>query len=433
MTPVFFIRRPVFAWVIALAILLGGLLALRALPVEQYPTIAPPTLNVNVTYPGADAAVLSTNVTQVIEQELSSVEGFLYMDSTSRSNGSASIQITFQSGTDIDVAQMEVQNLLSRVEQRLPEDVRRQGIRVFQASRDFLLIVMLRSRSGEMGTLQLGHFANTRVLDELRRVPGVGDIREFYTPYAMRIWLDPDRLASLGLAADDVLAAVREQNSQAPGGALGDLPLAGGAELNAPLETRGRFGSAEEFAEIILRARADGASVRLKDVARVELGAEDYLRRSELDSQPAAGLAIQLAPGANALDTAAAVKRRMAELEATFPEDIAWSVPYDSTPFISASIRQVLTTLAQAMALVVLVMLLFLQSWRTTVIPTLVIPITLAGTCLGLWLLGFSINLLSLFGMVLALGTLVDDAIVVVENVKRLMDEEGLEIGRAHV
>ncbi len=426
MTPTFFIRRPVFAWVIALGILLGGLLALRSLPVEQYPTIAPPTLRINVTYPGADAAVLTTNVTQVIEQELNGVEGFLYMDSTSRSNGSASIDLTFESGTDIDVAQMEVQNRLSRVEQRLPEEVRRQGIQVFQASQDFLVIVSIMSDNGDMGTLELGHFATTHILDELRRVPGVGDIREFYTAYAMRIWLDPDRLASFDMTTTEVLTAVQEQNSQAAGGALGDLPLAEGIEINAPLETQGRFSTPEEFAEIILRANPNGSAVRLRDVARVELGAENYTARSELNGQPAAGLAVQLAPDANALDTADAVKQRMAELESGFPEGVSWTVPFDSTPFISASIQQVLVTLGQAMVLVVLVMLLFLQNWRTTVIPTIVIPITLAGTCLGLWLLGFSINLLSLFGMVLAIGTLVDDAIVVVENVKRLMDEEGL-------
>jgi multidrug efflux pump len=426
MTPAFFIRRPVFAWVIALGILLGGLLAVRSLPIEQYPSIAPPSLRISVTYPGADASVLETNVTQVIEQELNGVEGFLYMDSSSRSNGSASIELTFEAGTDIDIAQMEVQNRLSRVEQRLPEEVRRQGIQVFQASQDFLLIISLFSENGTMSTLELGHFATTRVLDELRRVQGVGDIREFYTAYAMRIWLDPDRLASFGLSAADVLAAVQEQNSQSAGGALGDLPLAENIEINAPLETRDRFSTPEEFAAIILRAGPDGSAIRLRDVARVELGAQNYTSRSELNGQPAAGLAVQLSPGANALDTAAAVKQRMRELAEGFPEDVAWSVPFDSTPFISSSIQQVVVTLLQAMALVVLVMLLFLQNWRTTLIPTIVIPITLAGTCLGLWIAGFSINLLSLFGMVLAIGTLVDDAIVVVENVKRIMDEEQL-------
>ncbi|UAW99828.1 multidrug efflux RND transporter permease subunit [Halopseudomonas nanhaiensis] len=433
MSPTFFIRRPVLAWVVALGILLGGLIALRDLPVEQYPEIAPPALNINVTYPGGDAQVLETNVTQVIEQELNGVEGYLYMDSTSRSNGSAQIELTLEPGTDIDTAQMDVQNRLSRIEQRLPEEVRRQGIRVYQASSSFLLIIAIRSESGAMSSLDLGHFATTDIVDELRRVQGVGDIREFYTPYAMRIWLNPDRLANFGMSASEVLAAVREQNSQAAGGAIGDTPLAEGIEINAPIETQGRFTTPEEFGEIILRANPDGSAVRLRDVARVELGAQDYTSRSELNDKPIAGLAVQLSPGANALETASAVKARMAELENSFPGGISWSVPYDSTPFISSSIKQVLMTLGQAMLLVILVMLVFLQNWRTTVIPTIVIPITLIGTCLGLWLLGFSINLLSLFGMVLAIGTLVDDTIVVVENVKRLIDEEGLSPYKATV
>lgn len=426
MTPEFFIRRPIFAWVIALGILLAGLMALRALPVEQYPSIAPPQINVNVTYPGADAAVLETNVTQIIEEELNSVEGYLYMDSTSRSNGSASIELTLEPGTDIDVAQMEIQNLLSRVEPRLPEEVRRQGIRVFQSSSNVLLIVSIISRSGELSSLELGHHATTSVVSELRRIRGVGDIREFYTPYAMRIWLNPERLASFGLTAGDVMAAVREQNAQPASGAIGDLPLIDGIEIHAPLEIQGRFTSADEFAEIILRANPDGSTIRLRDVARVELGAQEYASRTELNGRPAAGLAVQLAPGANALEVADAVRQRLGELESGFPEDIGWEIPFDTTPFISASIRQALLTLIQAVGLVVLVMLLFLQSWRTLLIPTIVIPVTLIGTCLGLWALGFSINLLTLFGMVLAIGTLVDDTIVVVENVKRLIDEEGL-------
>ncbi|WP_304640138.1 multidrug efflux RND transporter permease subunit [Pseudomonas sp.] len=427
MTPVFFIRRPIFAWVIALGILLGGVMALRALPVEQYPSIAPPQINVNVTYPGADARVLETNVTQIIEEELNSVDGYLYMDSTSRSNGTASIELTLEPGTDIDIAQMEIQNLLSRVEPRLPEEVRRQGIRVFQSSSNVLLIVSIISRSGELSSLELGHHATTNVVSELRRIRGVGDIREFYTSYAMRIWLNPERLASFGLTAGEVMSAVREQNAQPASGAIGDLPLTDGIEIHAPLETQGRFSSPEEFAEIILRANPDGSAIRLRDVARVELGAQEYASRTELNGRPAAGLAVQLAPGANALEVSEAVRQRLAELESGFPQDIGWEIPFDTTPFISASIRQVLLTLLQAVGLVVLVMLVFLQNWRTLLIPTIVIPVTLIGTCLGLWLLNFSINLLTLFGMVLAIGTLVDDTIVVVENVKRLIDEEGLQ------
>jgi multidrug efflux pump len=426
MTPRFFIDRPVFSWVIALGILLAGVIALRALPIEQYPTIAPPSLTIRVTYPGADAATLETNVTQIIEQELNGVEGFLYMTASSQSNGSASITVTFEAGTDIDVAQMDVQNRLRTVEQRLPEDVRRQGIAINQASSGFLMIVTLTSKSGRTPALELGNFAITRVIDELRRVNGVGDIRAFSSEYAMRVWLDPDRLATFRLSAADALAAVREQNTQSPGGQLGDRPIAEGIELNAPILTQNRFTTAEQFASIILRANPDGSAVRLGDVARVELGAQSYLFNLELNGRPAAGMAIQLSTGANALKTAEGIRARMTELERTFPEDITWAVPYDSTPFIRISVEEVIVTLAEAMALVFLVMLLFLQNWRATLIPTIVVPIALAGACLGLWLLDFSINVLTLFGMVLAIGILVDDAIVVVENVERIMTEERL-------
>ncbi|HEX2163475.1 MAG TPA: efflux RND transporter permease subunit [Thermoanaerobaculia bacterium] len=426
MTPRFFIDRPVFSWVIALAILLAGVIALRSLPVEQYPSIAPPSLNINVFYPGADAEVLATNVTQVIEQELNGVEGFLYMTSTSLSNGSASITVTFRAGTDIDAAQMNVQNRLRSVEPRLPEEVRRQGIQVDKASTGFLMIVALTSKSGATPTLELGNFAVNRVVDELRRVPGVGDVQSFSSEYAMRVWLDPDKLASYRLTPSDAMAAVAEQNSQSTGGALGDRPLAEGSELNAPILTQGRFSTAEEFSSIILRANPDGSVVRLGDVARVELGAQSYLFNLELDGKPAAGMAIQLTPGANALSAAEAIKERMAELERGFPPDIGWTVPFDTTLFIDESVTGVVHTLVEAMVLVFLVMFLFLQNWRATLIPTIVVPIALAGACLGLWMLGFSINVLTLFAMVMAIGILVDDAIVVIENVERIMAEEHL-------
>jgi len=425
-SPRFFIDRPIFSWVIALGILLAGALALRALPIEQYPDIAPPSLTIGANYPGADAATLETNVTQVIEQELNGVEGFLYMSSTSQSNGNASITVTFESGTDIDIAQMDVQNRLRAVEQRLPEEVRRQGIQIRQASSSFLLIVALTSRSGATDSLALGNFAATRVIDELRRVPGVGDIRAFSSEYAMRVWLDPDRLTTYSLSAAEVLAAVREQNTQSPGGQLADRPLAHGAQLNAPILTQNRFTTPEQFRSIILRANPDGSAVRLGDVARVELGAQSYLANMELNGRPAAGMGIQLTTGANALATAEGVKARLAELERNFPEDITWAAPYDTTPFIRISVEEVVKTLLEAMVLVFLVMFLFLQNWRATLIPTIVVPIALAGACLGLWALGFSINVLTLFGMVLAIGILVDDAIVVVENVERIMTEEGL-------
>ncbi len=422
----FFIDRPVFSWVIALAILLAGVLSLRALPVEQYPSIAPPSLTVSAVYPGADASALETNVTQVLEQELNGVEGFRYMTSTSRSNGRAQISVTFEPGTDIDVALMNVQSRLRAVEPRLPEDVRRQGVTVRKAGEGFLMIVALTSRSGTMPAIELGNFAYSNVRDELLRIDGVGDMQVFASPYAMRVWLDPDKLASFGLSAADALAAVREQNTQAAGGSLGEQPIADGSELNATIVTQGRFTEPEQFASIILRANPDGSLIRLGDVARVELGAQSYSFSMELNGQPAAGMAIQLVPGANALEVADAVKSRMAELATSFPEDIAWTVPFDSTPFINASVSSVITTLVEAMILVFLVMFLFLQSWRATIIPTIAVPVALAGACLGLWALGFSINVLTLFAMVMAIGILVDDAIVVIENVERIMSEEHL-------
>ncbi|HEV2598007.1 efflux RND transporter permease subunit [Sphingopyxis sp.] len=426
MTPRFFIDRPIFSWVIAIGILLAGIIALRGLPVEQYPSVAPPSLTIGVTYPGADAKTLEQNVTQVIEQELNGVEGFLYMASTSESNGTASINLTFEAGTDIDNAQMEVQNRLRRVEQRLPEDVRRQGISVTEANSGFLLIVAITSKSGNTDPMEVNNFANTRVLDELRRVNGVGNVQAFAPEYAMRIWLDPQKLASHNLSPAEALGAVQEQNSQTPGGQLGDQPIAKGAQLNAVITTQGRFTKPEQFESIILRANPDGSAVTLGDVGRVELGAASYLFSSELNGKPMAGLAVQLTPGANALATAEGIRSRMDELSKGFPPDITWSIPYDTTPFISLSIEEVVKTLAEAMVLVFLVMFLFLQNWRATVIPTVVVPIALAGACLGLWMAGFSINVLTLFGMVLAIGILVDDAIVVIENVERIMNEEHL-------
>jgi multidrug efflux pump len=426
MGPRFFIDRPIFAWVVALLISLVGAIALYGLPIEQYPDVAPPALTLSVTYPGADAATVEQSVTQVIEQELNGVEGLLYMASTSSSNGTGSITATFETGTDIDKAQMDVQNKLTLVEQRLPEDVRRQGIPVRQANAGFLLLVAIGSKTGATPGVDLGNFAYSRVVDELRRVSGVGDVQVFASPYAMRIWLDPDRLATFRMSAADALRAVQEQNSQSPGGQLGDLPLARDMELNATILTQGRFSSAQQFAGIILRANPDGSTVTLGDVARVEMGAQSYDFVSELNGKPVAIIAVQQASGANALATAEGVKARMAELAAGFPADIAWSVPYDTTPFISESISEVVKTLVEAVVLVFLVMFLFLQNWRATLIPTIVVPIALLGACLGLAAFGFTINVLSLFAMVLAIGILVDDAIVVIENVERIMAEEGL-------
>ena len=424
--PRFFIDRPIFAWVVALGILLAGFMALRALPIEQYPEVAPPSLTISVVYPGADAETLEENVTQVIEQQLNGVEGFLYMSSSSLSNGTASITLTFEAGTDIDIAQTEVQNRLSTVEARLPEEVRRQGITVRQANAGFLLIVALTSEGGAYDTTDLGNIASNQVVDELRRVAGVGDVQLFGSQYAMRIWLDPDALASYNLSPSAVLASIREQNAQTAGGSIGAQPVADGQEITATISTDGRFSTVEEFENIILRASNGAAVVRLGEVARVEIGAQSYATSTTLNGQPMAGMAVQLATGANALATAEGVKERLEEIAPSLPGDVAWSIPYDTTPFVEASVEEVVKTLIEAMFLVFLVMFLFLQNWRATLIPTLVVPIALAGACLGLWLFGFSINVLSLFGMVLAIGILVDDAIVVIENVERIMREEGL-------
>ncbi len=422
----YFIDRPVFAWVIALGVLLSGIIALRALPIEQYPEVSPPSLTISVAYPGADAQTLEQNVTQVIEQQLNGVEGYLYSASSSQSNGTASITLTFEAGTNIDIAQTEVQNRLSTVEARLPDSVRQQGITVRQANSGFLLIVALTSQGNRYNAVDLGNIASLQVIDELRRVQGVGDIRLFGSEYAMRIWLDPERLASFGLTPSAVLAAVREQNSQTAGGSLGALPTLSDQQIEATIVTQDRFTTVRQFEEIILRATANGATVRLGDVARIEIGAQSYNTSTALNGKPMAGMAVQLATGANALSAASGVKERMKELAPNLPQGVSYSIPYDTTPFVQSSVEEVVKTLVEAMALVFLVMFLFLQNWRATVIPTLVVPIALSGACLGLWLFGFSINVLTLFGMVLAIGILVDDAIVVIENVERIMREEGL-------
>ena len=432
--PRFFIDRPIFAWVVALCILLAGLLTLRVLPIEQYPSVAPPSLTISATYPGADAATLEKNVTQIIEQELNGVKGLLYMSSTSLNNGTATITVTFEAGTDIDTAQMQVQNRLTLVEPRLPEEVRRQGMPIQQGNFGaFLMVIALSSRTGRTSSDEVADFAHARVLDEIRRVPGVGEVRIFEPPFAMRIWLDPQKLAHYQLSAAEVLAAVQEQNSQSPGGQIGALPSTGEIDLNASILTQSRFSTPEQFSRVILRANPDGSAVTLGDVARIGLGAQSYGSEVEMNGKPVAGMAISLMPGANALATAERVKGRMAELAKGFPEDYAWNVPYDLTPFIEASISEVAKTLAEAMVLVFLVMFLFLQNWRATLIPTVVVPIALAGACLGLWIIGSSINVLSMFGMVLGIGILVDDAIVVIENVERIMAEERLSPRQATI
>jgi len=422
----FFVYNPVFAWVIAAFVSLFGVICLVMLPIEQYPDVAPPSLTLSITYTGADAETLDRNVTSIIEKEMNGVENFLYMASTSRSNGTAEVKVTFRPGTNLDIAQTQVQDRLSRVEPRLPQEVRQVGIGVTKSSSGFLMLIALTSKSGNTPAVELGNYASTRIMDEIRRVPGVGDVLLFGTPYAMRIWLDPEKLAGYGLSASEALAAVQEQNSQTAGGGLGEQPITRSAEFTAKILTQNRFSSPDQFREIIVRANPDGSSIRLGDVAKVELGSENYGFRLTLDGKESAGMAIQLASGANALAAAEAVRAVMAVLETSFPPDMGWTVPYDTTPFINASVENVVVTLVEAMVLVFLVMFVFLQNWRSTFIAAVVVPIALAGACLGLWLFGFSINTLSLFGMVVAIGILVDDAIVVVENVERIMAEEGL-------
>ncbi|MFA7439765.1 MAG: multidrug efflux RND transporter permease subunit [Sphingomonadaceae bacterium] len=429
----FFAYNPVFGWVISLFIALFGLISLISLPIEQYPDVAPPSLTLFVNYPGADAATLDRNVTAIIEKEMNAVEHFLYMASTSRANGTATITVTFTPGTDLDIARTQVQDRLARVEPRLPSEVRQIGVTVTKSSSSFLMIIGLTSKGGDTTPAALGNYASTRVMDELRRIDGVGDIRLLGSSYAMRIWLDPEKLAGYRLTATEALNAVMEQNSQTAGGALGDQPVARETEFTASIITQNRFSTASQFRDIIVRANPDGSTIRLGDVARVELGQETYNFYATRSGQEVAGIAIELASGANALATADAVQQRMAELAQSFPADIQWDVIFDTTPFIDASVENVIYTLVEAMLLVFLVMFLFLQDWRATLIPAIVVPIALGGACIGLALAGFSINTLSLFGMVVAIGILVDDAIVVVENVERIMREEGLNARRATV
>jgi multidrug efflux pump len=421
----FFIDRPIFAWVIALIILLGGVLALRGLPVAQYPSVAPPALAVTVTYPGASAQVVEETAVALLEQEMNGIENLLYMESAAEL-GRGSITLTFQAGTNLDLASVETQNRIKRAEARLPEEVRRLGITVAKSARNYVMIVAMISPDKSYDNVALGSYAAGNVLDSIRRVPGVGEAMLFGTEYSMRLWLKPEKLQGYGLSPADVSRAVRAQNSQLATGELGQLPNAPGQELNAVIVTKSRLSTPEEFGEIIVRTNPDGSTLRVKDVARVELGAQDYAVRARIDGQPAAGIAIRLTPDANALDTVKAVKSRMTELGKFFPKGIDWVVPYETSQFIDISIKEVLKSLAEALVLVFLVMYLFLGNLRATLIPAIVIPIALVGALVGLYFMGYSINVLTLFAMVLAIGIVVDDAIVVVENVERIMVTENL-------
>ncbi|MCE4070477.1 MULTISPECIES: efflux RND transporter permease subunit [Pseudomonas] len=431
----FFIKRPNFAWVVALFISLAGLLAIPLLPVAQYPSVAPPQITVTATYPGASAQVLVDSVTSVIEEELNGAKGLLYFESTSNSNGMAEVVVTFQPGTNPELAQVDVQNRLKKAEARMPQAVLTQGLEVEQTSAGFLLIYALNYKEGSQrtDTTALGDYAARNINNELRRVQGVGKLQFFSSEAAMRVWIDPQKLVGYGLSIDDVGNAIRGQNVQVPAGSFGASPGSTEQELTATLAVKGTLDDPAEFGRIVLRANPDGSSVKLADVARLEVGSESYNFTARLDGKPTVAGAIQLSPGANALQTAALVKERLAELSANFPDDVEYSVPYDTSRFVDVAIEKVIHTLLEAMVLVFLVMFLFLQNVRYTLIPAIVVPVCLLGTLTMMYLLGFSVNMMTMFGMVLAIGILVDDAIVVVENVERIMAEEGLSPAKATV
>ncbi len=422
----FFIDRPVFAWVIAIGIMLAGLLALRNMAVAQYPAIAPPAVSINVNFPGASAETVQTTVVQVIEQQLSGIDNLLYFESQTTKDGAARIQLTFAPGTNADTAQVQVQNRVQLAVPRLPLTVQQQGLRVVKSSGNFLLVVGFVSRDGQMARIDISDFLVANVQDPISRTAGVGDFQVFGAQFAMRIWLDPARLINFGLTPADVAAAVRAQNVQVSSGEMGGLPAVPGQQINATIIGPSYLQTVEEFGAILMRVRPDGAQVRLRDVARVEIGGENYSISTLLDGQPSSGIGIRLASGANALNTAAAVRETIERLRPTFPPGLEVAYLQDTTPFVQRSIKSVIITLLEAVALVFVVMFVFLQNFRATLIPTMAIPVVLLGTFAVLQALGFSINTLTMFGLVLAIGLLVDDAIVVVENVERVMAEEHL-------
>jgi multidrug efflux pump len=422
-----FIDRPVLAWVISILIMLGGVAGILVLPVEQYPDIAPPSVNIRASYPGASAETLESSVTQVIEQQLTGIDGLLYFSSNSSSSGVAQITVTLDRGVDPDIAQVQVQNKVQQALPRLPQAVQQQGLTVTKSNADFLMILAVYDETDRVASADIADFAVSTLTDAIGRLPGVGDLQVFGAQYAMRIWLDPTKLASFQLIPRDVTAAVQSQNTQVAAGQIGALPSAESQRLNATVTARSRLTSAEEFRRIIVKTKGDGSVVRLEDVARVELGSESYGNIGRLNGHPATGMAVQLAPGSDALATAQLVRAEVARQAEDFPPGFRYAFPLDSTDFVKLSIEEVVKTLLEAIVLVVIVMFVFLQSWRATLIPTIAVPVVLLGTFGVLALFGFTINTLTLFAMVLAIGLLVDDAIVVVENVERLMrDEPGL-------
>jgi len=422
----FFIDRPIFAWVLAIVAMLAGALSLVKMPISQYPNIAAPAVSIQVTYPGASAQTVQDTVVQVIEQQLSGLDGFRYMSAESASDGSMTIIVTFEQGTDPDIAQVQVQNKLQLATPRLPEEVQRQGLRVVKYQQNFFLIIGLADSTGKMSNFDLGNVIASQLQDPISRIDGVGDYMLFGSPYAMRIWLDPAKLNSYQLTPSDVANAIREQNVQVSSGQLGGLPTRSGVQLNATVLGKTRMTTPEEFEEILVKVKTDGSQIRVKDVARVALGADNFAISSKHNGRPSAGLALRLASGGNLLETVKAVKAVMEKQKAYLPEGVEVFYPYDTTPVVEASISSVIQTIVEAVVLVFLVMFLFLQSFRATLIPTLAVPVVLLGAFALLPSFGISINVLTMYAMVLAIGLLVDDAIVVVENVERLMHEEGL-------
>ncbi len=422
----FFIDRPIFAWVIAIIIMLGGLLSILKLPIEQYPAIAPPTIRITATYPGADATTLQDSVTQIVEQNMNGIDHLLYMSSASDSSGTATITLTFDSGTDADIAQVQVQNKLQLAMPLLPQAVQNQGVQVQKSSASFLMVAGFISDDKNMTQQDIADYVGSKIKDPVSRIEGVGEVQLFGSQYAMRVWMDPNKLNNFQLTPVDVVSALTVQNNQIAAGQLGGAPSIKGQQLNASIIVQSRLTNAEEFSKILLKVNTDGSQVRLKDVAKVELAGENYDIIARFNGQPSAGLGIKLATGANALDTAAGVKTELAKLQQNFPTGLKVVYPYDTTPFVKISIQEVVKTLVEAIILVFLVMYLFLQNFRATLIPTIAVPVVLLGTFAILNTFGFTINTLTMFAMVLAIGLLVDDAIVVVENVERVMAEEGL-------
>ncbi|MCZ7480837.1 efflux RND transporter permease subunit [Rhizobium rhizogenes] len=422
----FFISRPILAWVFALFISIAGVIALPFLPIAQYPKVAPPQLTISTSYPGASPQEIYQGVTRLIEEELNGVANMMYFESTSDTSGAVSINATFEAGTNIDQASVNVQNAIRRVESRLPSAVTSQGVNVEEAASGFLMMITLTSTDGRMDEVALGDYLNRNVLGEIRRIDGVGRAQMFAAQRAMRVWIDPDKMVGLNLTAADISAAITAQNAQVAAGQIGAAPNPVSQDLTATVLVQGQLSDPRAFGEIILRANPDGSAVLLKDVARIELGAENYNFTSRLNGQPSAAVGIQLSSTGNAVATSNAVKAKMDELSQFFPKGVEYATPYDTSPFVSASIEKVLSTLIEAVVLVFVVMFVFLQNFRYTVIPTLVVPVALLGTCAVMFATGFSINVLTMFAMVLAIGILVDDAIVVVENVERIMAEEGL-------